>query len=273
MLLSCNNFDGYAEIPVYKQNAKIRHWQRDRNFRCLIAAIDMFLSKFPSHCFAKARLGTIVSKFKNCSALMSYSYMDLARSRSPENMASWLWTRNLQMNYANITKPGQELSKTDSYMPYFMDLGLADKSPYSAFFNPDLHLWIHCIGCASFNRRSFNAYLVGKPEFDNVLTNAQIAIYVFQTYQQIKQQFVRRNAAQQSEQTRKVVRKIDTTTGLPCDGSPISWNEWLMDQNMVVPEIISKISIYTWRNLDQVRKGTISEFLKTYAANKTSHQD
>jgi hypothetical protein len=74
------------------------------------------------------------------------------------------------------------LDKVESYAPYFMDLGLAKKSPYSAVTSPNIHYRAHIVGCCPNNERSKNARFVGEPSLANSLNRqvlANLFIHIF----------------------------------------------------------------------------------------------
>ncbi|CAO1325729.1 unnamed protein product [Diamesa serratosioi] len=130
-----------------------------------------------------------------------------------------------------------------------MDLGLADKSPYSTAANPNLHLFIHIVGCCLAKPRSINAKLVGKPDLLNVLTNALVFVYALRSRTKIEDP----------------VDGEAQTNNEPKDQDADEWCEWIINLDYQIPhEIMLKLSS-KWKGFKQIRSGTIGEYLRNEA--------
>lgn len=57
------------DMPTAVTNFK--KWIAYQPYVKVMSVVDMFLNEFPYHAFAQARVGTIVTRFKDCSALIS----------------------------------------------------------------------------------------------------------------------------------------------------------------------------------------------------------
>lgn len=164
-------------------------WLAYTPYTRIMATIDMFLNEFPYHKFAQARLGTIISRFKDCSALLSTKLIMDTLGFQFEDFAPWIWTKRCDDQFLRVIKGGEEMDNTRSYAMYFMEFGMSGKSPYSASVNYDLHLFYHTIGVTSGLTRSKNARFVGTPEVNNVISNGAVIAYVLGTFASFNQQF------------------------------------------------------------------------------------
>lgn len=151
-----------------------RSWLHHAPFLKMMAAIDMYLNEFSRHEYAMVRLGTIVSRFKDCSMLVACNYLSDIIGMDFVDLCEWIWTTTCARQYDRVLEEGQEMDQSRSYSMYFMELGLSTKSPYSAILNKDLHLFVHTVGVSLGMTRSKNARLVGAPDLTSPLTNAII---------------------------------------------------------------------------------------------------
>lgn len=59
----------YLNLIISRNN--YQSWDQDPGLRIIVAALDTFLVKFPNHPQSKLRMGTIPSRWRDCSALKS----------------------------------------------------------------------------------------------------------------------------------------------------------------------------------------------------------
>lgn len=118
------------------------------DFCKIVASIDMFLYHFPKHEYQDFRIGSISVRHKDCAALQSITYFKSQHGITVPRFARWLWVTCLATEFCRIFKEGNEIDQPGSYMPYFMELKLSTKSPYSTTMNPNIHYFIHCVGSA-----------------------------------------------------------------------------------------------------------------------------
>lgn len=98
----------------------------------------MFLAEFPTHPLAGLRMGSIVCRMRDCSALVATFYILKMFGMTIGEFARWVWTKPVATQYEQVTVGGEEMHEPRSYSLYFRDLGLSDKSPYSTPTNCDL---------------------------------------------------------------------------------------------------------------------------------------
>lgn len=148
----------------YNWSLTFSDWRQCSQYEIMMAAIDMYLNRFPEHKHACARMGTIITRFKDCSVLTSTGYICNITGMDNNHLCGWIWTKKCADQFDRVTRTGQEYGKAHSYTPYFMALKLAPKSAYSSTQNPEFHFFYHCFGAAVGEARSKNAYKVGNIE-------------------------------------------------------------------------------------------------------------
>ncbi len=129
----------------------------------VIAAIDMFLTKFEDHEWGFLQAGTLVSRYKQCMGLLDLFYADTAFYLPKGEILRWMFFDQVADQVTWIYEEPDEIGVMSSYMPYCVDLELVGKSPYSATANDALHNWVHILGSLSGLERSKKAAVVGSP--------------------------------------------------------------------------------------------------------------
>ncbi|CAN8016386.1 unnamed protein product [Ixodes persulcatus] len=123
----------------------------------MVAAIDMFLYRFPTNQYATVRVGTMASRYKDCSVFTSLCSTVSAVSIPVEELYRWIYVREVAKEAFEMLQDSEEMDDEYSYAAYLSDLKLVTKSPYSAVANPRLHSWLHCLGSLLLAERSLNA--------------------------------------------------------------------------------------------------------------------
>lgn len=140
---------------------KYESWAMDTGYTGLIAAIDMFFYRFPNHSSAKIRVCTTGSRYRDCTSLLSYSYIsDLLGFPNFEQLVLWMFIPAIGDEIDRMMKSGEENVDQYSYFPYQIDLRLVRKSCYSATANPLFHQFAHAIGCLMKSDRSMKARFI-----------------------------------------------------------------------------------------------------------------
>lgn len=179
-----SHYNTSANISSIKSSFK--HWIENPSYTSMMAALDMFLFEFPLHSLSHLRIGTMLSRNKDCSALLSIHYICKSMSVKTGDFTAWLLNKNISDEYRRVMANGQEMEDPRSYARYFMDLKCSNKSPYSATVNANLHTFIHIIGCVLMSERSRNARQVGTPDFGACYTAGCLIGYIFMTGQDYK---------------------------------------------------------------------------------------
>lgn len=125
----------------------------------LAAGLDMFLHRFPGSEHAKLRVGTIVSRFRDCSALKTLVYFSRIMGVNDEQLLGWVWNRHVAQEIERVMDYRSEINNEFGYGPYFSFMKLGSKSATSMTLNPSLHVYVHTIGIVLGHSRSMNAVM------------------------------------------------------------------------------------------------------------------
>lgn len=133
-------------------------WLGDPNYLKLIAGIDMFLHRFPKSSLAHVRVGTIPSRYRDCSSLLSVRFfLHIIGSDTPEHAAAWISYNPVAKDLVRMSKLKEEAANGDSYFPYQSDMGIVKKTAYSTVINPSYFFFVHGVGALLGLTRSKNA--------------------------------------------------------------------------------------------------------------------
>lgn len=152
----------YATLGIQdvKQILRRTRWHtllESYDFRLLAAAIDMFLYRFPTASGSYMRMGTVVTRGAQLTALSSLSLL-CPTKEDVYVFASWCGTKSLKTELIKMLKRDQEMDEPGSYFHYQIYMGLVSRSCYSAAENPHLTIFIHTAGCMMAAERSMKAF-------------------------------------------------------------------------------------------------------------------
>lgn len=170
-------------------------------------------------------------------------------------------------NFYRIFKENNEIDKPDSYMPYFMELKLSTKSPYSTTMNPNIHYFIHCIGSASGQTRSKNARYLSTVQVESVTQNSIIFAYAFKLTVKFDAHFSK--FAGQGKDLKKDKPDVQLVLGTKKEPKTKIGKDWLryvQSYNGLFPEHCTKRVYKEWRQLSDLRPNTIGKHLYDTAA-------
>ncbi|AJG39192.1 nucleocapsid [Wuhan Insect virus 7] len=173
----------------YPSSFTSEDWAGSLDFTRMVAAIDMFLSKFPTLVQSQLRICTLTSRFKDCTALMSLGFIKEVLCLPDESeFLDWIFTAPIAAEAEAMARHGQETLEPDSYFPYQSDLRLVNRTHYSASANENIFFLIHAIGSLLHVQRSMNAKKTTDKNIINNSCNAKIIAYVFSnTFKMAKQ--------------------------------------------------------------------------------------
>lgn len=208
----------------------------DSEFVKMVAILDMYFVRFPSHPLSGARIGTEESRYKACTALKSLLDFSDQIGQSVSSISKWIWTDYLAKEFKTITKPSEEaIDSPYSYTPYLFEMRLVQRSAFSSANNPNMHMFIHAIGSALGVERSINA------KFNR---NATIAIDT------MPNAIVYAHALISAREKPEVAVDPDELKNSASSNHK--------------KEIFGKV-LKIWANLNKTRPGTIGEHLKSMA--------
>ncbi|UHK03011.1 MAG: nucleocapsid protein [Hangzhou tipula scripta rhabdovirus 1] len=237
------------------------YWKQCAAYEILMAAIDMYLNRFPEHKYSCARMGTIISRFKDCSVLTATGYISNITGLDNNNLCGWIWTKKCADQFDRVTKAGQEYGKAYSYTPYFMSMRLAPKSAYSATLNPDLHFFFHAIGSALGELRSKNAFKPSNIHAEPLLGNVAVMCYGQSLRSTFGEQYYNRTKGRRRDFGDVEIGDTEIKHGFPRSSDPSKWLGFILDRGGLIPRNIMNQAVDTWNVLDDVRDNTMGAYL------------
>lgn len=110
------------EVVFMTELISYKSWLTYSPFVKIMAATDMYLNEFPTHPYALMRLGTIVTRFKDCSMLVACNYLAEILGMTFPEVAQWIWTHTCAKQFNQVLVSGQQVEEARSYSMYFMEL-------------------------------------------------------------------------------------------------------------------------------------------------------
>ncbi|KAK6634388.1 hypothetical protein RUM43_011789 [Polyplax serrata] len=149
----------YLNLATARNN--YQSWDQDSGFRTIVGALDVFLVKFPNHSLSKFRMGTIPSRWRDCSALKSiYEIIERYTLEKLIVFLSWCWEDALFPEIESMwAKVISAHGQPDGYFPYMADFGFVNRSPYSTTSNPAIHLFVSTLFACLGDKRGFNSLI------------------------------------------------------------------------------------------------------------------
>lgn len=247
----------------------------------------MFYNKFNKDKHSIVKIGTMLTRYRDCASLQELLYLHKSTGLAPSALARWVWTKAIADDLDRICYPGNEVDKFDSYMPYFMSMSLAAKSPYSAVLNADFHMWVHTIMATWKNKRSMNARMVGVVNLSNTVLTASVFAYALYRTLDIGTQYdedggvshYQEVAAQRALEEEEVTEEEPATEaenaviqllipkalpepeGLKGD----LWLAYIKDKGCRVTDPMMKYIGSAWRDFKQPREGSVASYLLSMA--------
>ncbi|CAN7990396.1 unnamed protein product, partial [Ixodes pacificus] len=215
------------------------NWVSDPAYMGLIAAIDMFLYRFPNHQYASARVGTMPSRYKDCSVFTALGQIVSLTGVPISALYRWMIVREVADEAVQLMRPMEELSKEFSYSPYMADLRLVTKSPYSAVSNQLVHQWLHTVGSLLLSERSLNARHLSDNNFNQILASAAVLAFVRHRATGFVMSFV--SSKEKAKAEGELLAKLETAatiTGISTSIIAADWFAWLAERGFVVPHFI-----------------------------------
>ncbi|KAM7309621.1 putative nucleoprotein [Ixodes scapularis] len=238
-------------------------WGADPAYTGMIAAIDMFLCRFPTNKFAAARAGTMPSRYKDCSVFTSLGQILSLTGLGITELFRWMFLEGVADEAEALMNPSDEMDEEFSYAPYLSDLNLVPRSPYSAVANPMLHQWLHTVGSLLLAERSLNARHLSDSSFQQILANATMLSFVRHRATGFKMLF----ASTQEKADEEGMAAVEETgldkSGVPTGSSAVLWFSWLDGKNFVVPFAIYNFMYRALEGVAGLREGSIGKRVKT----------
>ncbi len=236
-------------------------WPADVDYCKLVACVDMFFSRFKKSKWAILRFGTISSRYKDCAALTAMNHYAKLLGVDLVEALQWSFVARVSDEIEQMLKPDQELDKPESYMPYMMDFGISRMSPYSSVRNPAWHLFCHTVGSLLISQRSINARHLEAPDQSNILSNAELVAYVYQTRVKWSKNFKRLGTEDDSDALGVSQTVVMSSSALPKTTEADEWFAWMKLNDFELPEECKRVVAKVARRLKDSREGSIGQFV------------
>ncbi|AIE12112.1 nucleoprotein [Curionopolis virus] len=237
-------------------------WVNNQAYCKIAAAVDMYFFKFKTDEMSDLRMGTLVCRFRDCAALLAFSHVVKVTNFDAEKILDWIFCGSIGSEIVRMLKPGQELDKSDSYMPYMMDLGLSSKSPYSSIVNPQFHSFAHIIATLLKSERSRHARISTEQNMANVLANAKVVAFVTNKSLDMCKAFAKKGEKSPDEELEEEgTIEIEGEFGMPKSSDPTEWYLYLKDLEFEIPREIDDWVNDESKKLNGSRPNTVGSFL------------
>lgn len=224
----------------------------------------MFFFRFPNHKFATVRVGTIASRYKDCSAFMALGQTLVTIGISIKKLHRWMLVRAMAKEAVEMMRETEELENEYSYSTYLSDLRLVTKSPYSAVSNPLLHFWLHSLGSLLLSERSLNARHLNNNSFDPILASTALLVFVRYRLTDFVMSFV--DTQEQATWEGKLLGKPDpsvSVAGMPTSMVAADWSAWIAEQGFVLPHSMYHFSYNAMPGVVGLQDGSVGKKVKT----------
>ncbi|AAX47596.1 nucleocapsid protein [Tupaia virus] len=248
-------------VPMVQALQAFDSWPNDPNYCKLVACVDMFFSRFKKSKWAILRFGTISSRYRDCAALTALNHFSRLLGVDLVDALEWSFVGRVSDEIEQMLKPDQELDKVDSYTPYMIDLGISKASPYSTVRNPAWHLFCHTVGSLMMSRRSINARHLEAPDQSNILSNAELIVFVFETRIKWLKNFRKLDSVDASDQLDQVAPVVLGTKDLPNTTNADDWFSWMKLNNFELPDECGRYVSKLAKKLKDSREGSVGQFV------------
>uniref|UniRef100_A0AAN0N739 Nucleoprotein n=1 Tax=Lobos virus TaxID=3139875 RepID=A0AAN0N739_9VIRU len=238
-------------------------WASDAAYLAMVAAIDMFLYRFPGDTHATVRIGTMPSRYKDCAVFTSLGQILSLTGMEVLDLFRWMFLEGVADEASSLMGVGEEMDQEYSYSAYLSDLKLVPKSPYSAVANPLMHQWLHTIGSLLLSERSLNARHLSDNSFQQILANAAMIAFVRHRSTGFKMMFAstQEQADEEGEQGVQTLGGLDLE-GVPRSASAVDWFAWLDGKDCVIPFGIYNFLHRAISNMSGLRDGSVGKKVK-----------
>ncbi|KAL4082437.1 hypothetical protein QTP88_029904 [Uroleucon formosanum] len=242
--------------------ARCKTWYNNSEFRALIAACDMFWTKFPDSIGAKLRVCTLSSRFKDCASISEIRHLSKMSCKSVGEIFRYIFSTRIRDEIIAIGRPGEEFNKEDSYFPYMRELRLSKRSPYSSTCNENLHNWIHFFCALMGSDRSYNARIVTESGLTIMMNLALFAAHAFKKFTIPQMAFGNQDDADGAKEIAGM-GDSDSGSSLEIDpASPLGVFKFMTDNDNSVPVSVKEMFTPIIKAMPAPRDKTIGMFLR-----------
>nr|WAK77240.1 MAG: nucleocapsid [Rhipicephalus associated rhabdo-like virus] len=273
----------FADGVLQPLMLKKREWATNRTFRGLMAAIDMYLMYDKDSPWQLVRMGTIVSRGKDCAALGDVQRIARCLSMSPSDSLLWVFETSMLQELQWLTARDEELGKSESYYHYCADFSLINRSPWSGTMCKQIHLWANCTCILLHSNEAMTTRYIECENVTGVVHNAIIVAYAHRgTSDARRLMFKTREeaVAAQAKMNRPIRAKTeDELFGEDDEVAPLEhipgvdepmgrdvsdWVNFMFGLHWILPDHILEWATRRVKVLKTVRDGSNLEFLRKY---------
>ncbi|AFR67108.1 nucleoprotein [Malakal virus] len=252
-------------------------WVTNSEFCKIAAGYDMFLNRFKNSNYAHVRFGTVPSRYKDSAGLMSLGHVCDVTGMSIEELLDWIFVYNVGEDVVKMMEEGNEIDQPYSYMPYMMDMGISNKSPYSSLACPHIYTYLHLIGALLTSERCRNARMVSENNLQNIKMNAFVVAYVKSHKAMLKKAFLKPSDRDFKEEDsgdedddggedEEGQSEFDEFIGdMPKSSNPMEWYIYLQSNHFALPDKVVDFCLKEAKKIQNARPGTVGKYLSTIA--------
>ena len=148
--------------PMELNGLQGRSYNKEGNvnseFRKVVTAIDMLLSRDKAHPLSNNRISTLATRYEQLCPdffIQSVAFCRMAET----SLMSFVWTSSVSQDLCRIMKVDEEAQDPYSYLHYATHFGLVNQCAYSAAKNPQFTILCHVIGALRGDYHSQNVFL------------------------------------------------------------------------------------------------------------------
>ncbi|AID53188.1 nucleoprotein [Dolphin rhabdovirus] len=233
------------------------------NFNMAVACIDMFYHRYKGAEKSVIRVSTLTSRYKDCAALSTLAHISNFTGLSLKETLDWVFSDRVAAEVEQMMRPGEEIDRQESYMPYLKDFRISRRSPYSTTFNSNLHIWGQSACALMGSRRSQNAILMSEDNLVNIMTNAKIMAYVLGTSADLTKAFtVDGEEAGESDDEGEGIEDEEAESEMPKGRQALEWFEYMSSMSFTIPSKMEEKLKAMAKRIALPRPGTIGAAIK-----------
>lgn len=247
--------------------ANANKWVLHPEFRKVVAGFDMIVSEARNDKYFSFRIGTLTSRFFQCTALSSLHYLWSLLGWDKERLVMYVWVPDVISEMARLLIPEEELGKRNSYLPYGAEMGLVSHSAYSSAMNPRFNVFCHMTGGYLLNSRSLNAFYSEEAINSSISNNALTLAYILTHCSEAKllgrTDDYTADAIKDLNELEREAQSADDDSGkyaIPQTSDPTDWYGYIKMRGGPGPEIVEWGEKQASRMVN-IRANTIGSYL------------
>lgn len=254
---------GVTQVEIFdKTLADVKVWAQDPNLRKLMAAINMFIEKTWHDELSVVRIGTLVSKGRDCAVIGDLLRLQRLLGLCTEETLKWCFSPLLEVEVEAMTDPDEEYWDEQGYFFYMADMGLSKKSPYSGSVNPRMHFILNAIAYFLDGMAAPTTRWIECSKVQTLLNAAILAGYALKTPGGVAP-FVS-ETPEEKEMVELILQRTENDAGLADEGAPrvSDWATWVMYFEQIEWKLTPQIREWALRfrrPAGQVRPGSLAE--------------